>query len=478
MSGSEKIEGYWRIYGPRRRAFRGILSEDETGVTLEVDEPTSSSSADFMAKQLARKLPVVTHIIHGTDDRNRPVTLFGCLSQRSFTTSRIRHRISPLVGINGIRAESWDQPFIHATCLKFEHLNSWFGHPILERVQTADGKSAMATAVDDDQVFSICEGVKMRFVCHTSESRSADQWSFSPVCEVFLYFDKAQSLESATREWVPWVTRFFSLLIGTEIQCVTTELSPRPLDAQGPGGFADWGRILERPRRQRKRIEGIGHVLVPYHEVRKHFEILLQRWYDVTQRVGSVVDLFSTVVFHQRLHAQAQFLFLTQALEVYHSCSSRFDSRQISNERHAQRVKSVIAKTPKHLQKWVQKELQAANFKHLDDKLLDVFRVNRTEAVALYGRIKKTAVRMAHTRNYFTHYTMKKKPGRFLGFEEMIRVNHATEIFLWILLFKELKIGGRPIDCLLGQARTAVFVNLTGVARGSKGKIRKYQKRY
>jgi hypothetical protein len=52
----------------------------------------------------------------------------------------------------------------------------------------------------------------------------------------------------------------------------------------------------------------------------------------------------------------------------------------------------------------------------------------------------------------------------------MIRVNYATELFLWILLLKEMSLGGRPIQLLVARGDGAIFVNMKNIVKSSKSK--------
>ncbi len=147
----------------------------------------------------------------------------------------------------------------------------------------------------------------------------------------------------------------------------------------------------------------------------------------------------------------------------------QFDSKLVPTEKHRQTRRTDCSRCIKKSSRLVsQKNWKQEIINILNKKLLVVFRANKSEAAALFGQIKKTADRISFTRNYFTHYTSKSNSCHFLQLEDMIRVNHAAELFLWILLLKELGIGGRAMQLLIGRADSAIFVNMKGVVKSSK----------
>jgi len=465
------VEGTWRIYGPEKRSCRGVLSDEDNGLILKVDEPTSLTIADLLGRKMSKTLPPVRHVIYGTDGLGRPTTLFGSFGRQDFANSVIHHKISALAGVTGFQVQSWQEPFVHRVRLQqLQYLHRWFGYPALKAVQAEDGRQAWTLSKTTDLECPISDGITVRFSHHTQSSQSQDEYTFSPHSSVYLTFEKPTSLEAITERWVPWILRLFSLLIGTSIKCPSIEVladKERPKDAIVP---EHWGRVLGRKGIQRTHMsDPIGpDMLVPFAHIKDNLANLLKRWGEITDRLGPIVDLFSTVAFNQSLYAQARFLFLAQALEGYHTHSSQFDSKQIPTEKHHRRVEQIVAAAPHTLQTWARKKLESANYKDLRKKLFEVFRAHKGEAMALFGQIKKAADRISYTRNYFTHYTSNRTSHKFLRLEDMVRVSHAAELFLWLLLLKELKISGRPIQLLIARGEGAIFVNMKGVVKASR----------
>ncbi len=89
------VEGTWGIYGAKKRSYRGVLANEENGLILNVDEPSSLTIAELLGRKMSKTFPPVSHIIHGTDGLGRPTTLFGSFGRHDFSNSVIHHKISP-----------------------------------------------------------------------------------------------------------------------------------------------------------------------------------------------------------------------------------------------------------------------------------------------------------------------------------------------------------------------------------------------
>jgi hypothetical protein len=464
------INGNWWIYGQNAPPHYGVLSLRDDGLTLEVNESRSLSVEEVFRRALTPEDPPAEGIIHGRGERCGPITLFGCWPVRNYSTERIHHVISPLAGVSGLEVKSWREPIARSICLNFEYLNRWFAHKVLEPIQTSDGIPGWAIPHFEDSIFPVHEGLTVRFVRQTLPSSSLDERRFTPSCNVYLSFAQPVSLEDVTGRWIPWITRFFSLLIGTKIECLSTEISATDGFTPPQDIPQEWGKILRRtskPKRTHLHDPSPATMLVPFATVQNRLQAMLERWHDINQRMQPVVDLFSAVVLQHSIYVQAQFLFLSQALEVYHSSSLHFESKKLSKADHAQRVDQIVAIAPEQLKEWAERELRSRNSKYFNDRLLEVFQANEREAKLLLGDIRGMADRIAYTRNHFTHYHGDTKSDRFLTETEMYRVNYSIEVFLWILLLKELDIQGPPIERLLYRVKGATFVNLKEVVKGS-----------
>jgi len=164
------------------------------------------------------------------------------------------------------------------------------------------------------------------------------------------------------------------------------------------------------------------------------------------------------VVFNQSFHAEAEFLFLVQALEVYHART--FVSTTLPTKEHAERVNAVIAGTPPELKQWVTRKLQGANYKTLDERISELFTAHSTDAQRLFGEIAELPERIRYTRNHLTHYSGNTTSPKYLKEHELLEVTWRLEGFIWMCLLTEIGVSGRPIEKLIRREADVRIVML------------------
>jgi len=199
-----------------------------------------------------------------------------------------------------------------------------------------------------------------------------------------------------------------------------------------------------------------------YSSVRDQLGTMLQRWHTVSERLDAVVGLFTSVVFHHALYSTAEFLFLVQALEVYHARSGHFESYQLPPEEHKKKVEEVLKTVPAEHAEWVRLKIISANYKYLSERLLAVFQANESLAKGLFNNLEETSEKIAYTRNHYTHYTSGTGHEKFIDEDAMAQLNFSLEHFLWALLLKEIgapESAGRKI---IRTAEGASFTTLAG----------------
>jgi hypothetical protein len=185
---------------------------------------------------------------------------------------------------------------------------------------------------------------------------------------------------------------------------------------------------------------------------------IIKKWRAVFATLEPVVDLFSTVAFHGALQCEAQFLFLVQAIEVYHARSC--ESTAIPPKEHRARVKSVVEATPIELREWVESKLRSANFKYLDERFSEILCKHMTEVDRLFKNTAELPERIRYTRNYLTHYTGSPDSPNYISQTEMVEVNWGLRALLWACLLKEIGVSGNSIERLIRRSTDVQFVNL------------------
>jgi hypothetical protein len=179
------------------------------------------------------------------------------------------------------------------------------------------------------------------------------------------------------------------------------------------------------------------YMLTSFEKVKADLPNMLARWTELEQRLRPVVDLFWAVAFRSSLYAEASFLFLVQAMEAYHARSGLFDSNLLPLEEHRRHVQAVTATAPVELKEWLQRKIQSSNYKHLNERLLEIFRHYSTESGDLFGDVEATAKKIAFTRNHLTHYSGESESPMYLDDRKLTITSNGLERLLWIIFLKE-----------------------------------------
>ena len=424
-----KIEGRWWIHGADARAEFGTLSRENDGRLLLVVKIPQGLSVDETPLQFFETPgeSSVPRVIIGRDANDKPVTLFGCYALRGSSTGMRTYNINVLAAVQGLELESWSQRCIHAINLDVDFLHEWLGGKILDTVKMPDGGSAFRIPRESELLIDVSSGVQLRIVRWIGgPSSSQEEYSFRPAHQLWLHFEAAQKLSDVTDWWVPWVTRLMSLLVGDPVTCSKTELFLEDPYAADVEEFANPGTVIHRGKNGRPKPKNVHAfaMLASYPSIQSDFQVIVRNWFRVASQLEPVVDLFSTVAFHNHLHSEAEFLFLVQAFEVYHA------------------------------------RMFGGGYKHLDERFAEIFERHTAEARKLFPNLAELPEEIQYTRNHLTHYSKDTDSPKYLRPAEMVQVSWYLRVFMWICLLKEIGVGGKAIERLIRRHGDADFVNL------------------
>ncbi len=410
------------------------------------------------------KEPPIQSTIYGKDSDGHPITLMRCMCSRMAANElRDEYEIVAPLCIRGQEVESLDDPVAKSVSFSLDKFHRWLGEDFIKLHQAEGDRLNWIIPPTLELKYPLGDnGVFLRITQTTLVSHSWDEVEFKPGCQLWLTFNTPCSLGDIIREWVPCIVRFFSLLHGDRFEWdsvgyasynpfVLGELS----QAEGVESLKE-GRITIRSNfAERNRGGDIPGpwMVAPFSAIKEHLPQMLARWYEVHQRLKPAIELFWAVAFRASNYLEASFLFLVQALEVYHARSSQFDSAQLPPDEHRRRVQAVFENAPPELKEWLKRKIQSQNYKYLDERLTDIFSAYLLESRELFEDVEGMAKRISFTRNYLTHYPNRTDSSRLIDERDMIWVNDALERLLWIIFLREL---GLPEPIINGAWKSLV----------------------
>jgi hypothetical protein len=473
MTDPEEITGRWWIHGDSSPPMAGVLSQEGGSLSLRIVNTAGGESVARLLTQGAQVgLPAIPNVIRGRDSQDKPVTLFGCFCESHSTSQGEEvYEIAVLAGVQGCDIESWKKPVVRTVFVRLQHFHRWLEMDVLKSVPLPDGKTGWKACEYSEILFPIAEGIDFRITQSLRHKQGQDGDEFRPECKICLSFANPRSMEEVCEKWTHWIAHFFSLLVGTSLRLEEIMVSEVDLFSLGKSiedaviYFGSQAKVLGRTQttiRTRLSDPNPYDMAASYSSVRDQLGTMLQRWHAVSERLDPVVGLFTSVVFHHALYSTAEFLFLVQALEVYHTRSGHFESYQLPPDDHKKKVEEVLRTVPTEHSEWVRRKIISANYKYLNERLLAVFQANESLAKGLFHNLEETSEKIAYTRNHYTHYTSGTGHQKFIDQDTMAQLNFSLEHFLWALLLKEIGAPESAGHKIIRTAERAKFTTLTG----------------
>jgi hypothetical protein len=430
---SPNLSGRWFLSGRDKPSLIGTVNFNEGLPRLVVD--VAHDPADVSALAGFHTFPPNephSGVIHGRDRHDKPVTLFGCGEPtKSVSAGITTYTIAVLAVLREQEVESWDQPFFQTTMINLSHLHRWLDQPFVER-KDSNSRPVIQASEPFEAMFDLEPGVRVAFQQEIHSHSSWDEESIKPGAHVGFYFSSPRSLHEIMDRWVPWAQRLIGLLVGTgvgreRIRFFTHDATQEGLPLHAwVGSSAELLGQKSKSQRSLLRDPLPLNMIAPFPKIANKMPAIIATWHRMDSDMRPVLDLFGAVALQHSLYAQAQFLFLVQALEVYHALSGKFTDDGKS---------------------WA-------------IRLLEIFDAYADVSGKLLPDSGKMAQRIANTRNELIHGRKKKRPQDLLDENEMDRVAWSLEALLWIILLRELGIEGDPIQRLIRRSLDARFVSL------------------
>ena len=473
MNKPRTIEGRWWIHGSDKPAHFGILSYDpETGLNLSVKIPQSRTD-DEAWHEIFKGFPArpqVPQLVYGTDEHNKPVTLFGCgCAEWSITSGLDTYRIRSIAAILNNKATSWEDARFPVACVHYSLLSQWLNrHP---RPQVEAGLLCFKVEAQMLVETELASDVHLKIEEIVLPQGSGMESRIEMSHRAWFFFPVHISAKSVLANYASVLLRGLSLLTGERVFIDDVSLhSCDPFKPSQDEHLETCELLIGNSGvTEARRDAHIPNMVAPFEEIRAYAKDVLKRWFECHERLEPVVDLYFAATSNPALSIQSRFLFLAQALEVYHARSTQFSSTESPIETHKARLRTVVQSVPTEYQPWVREKLSHSNQKTLAERISEVLSQHPNEAKLLATGISDFPTKVRHGRNYYTHYGQELyDSGKVPEGRELIRVTYALDGLLRICLLKELGVRGEPINRILKSSSSLELFDLeSGAETGS-----------
>ncbi len=101
------------------------------------------------------------------------------------------------------------------------------------------------------------------------------------------------------------------------------------------------------------------------------------------------------------------------------------------------------------------------NSKPLAKRLAELFAAHPVESTKLFVDPSEFAVKAARTRNAIVHHQVRVDETKVFPDSKLSECSYRLELFIWVLLLKEIGLGAGAVDQIVGRIDRARFYRLS-----------------
>jgi hypothetical protein len=450
------IEGRWWIHGDEKPASYGVLNyEPEKGLLLTVNVPHLRTVDETFLSAIGRRAEV-PNVIHGADEHNHPITLYGCSCRsHGVSTGLERYRIASMAALLGHQGTSWNESKFVTVGVEYSLLNQWMDRTGSQR-RAIDPKAPMPLIT-----IELKSGVRLIIESTFAWKGGLNSEEHHFGHRMWFLFREPITLHEMHDRFVGVMLRLLCLLTGSQVfldHFIVSDDDPFQPSRKSSTTIELLQKSdgISHAERDRHAV----HMVTSYQDVARRLQEVVCRWFECDEYLAPVLDLYSIVNAHAAT-PQHRFLLLAHAFEAYHGRSPQFKSTELSPDEHRRRIKEILDRVPSELKDWTKDRLAFANQKTLAQRIAEIINEHQSEVRQLTANFPDFANVVRHTRNYYTHYTENLLlKGKVAQGAELMKLALILEYLLEICLLKELGITGEAISRILDRASDIQFVEL------------------
>ena len=439
---AEYLGEFWLPETPEAKVHGTLTIEDGGRVRLR--------TVGLLAEHLNLKNPNDRHSrIIGRLHNGQPVTLEDCWYWRraSFgvpTTTSLQARIALI----GLALEGGADATFNSITFTTDCLNQWHQKTgvSFELDEGEDPRKATIRyeAIDDVELWS--EGGKrldLTFEWNISDVGPGTVASITQYSYLRYSSDERTPIGELTRA-VHRIQHFLSFAVGATVSI--TEVTIRTRDDV----LTSNGRTLPRPVRlyyhsypfTEKPVDiDSSSMPLPFADIGAVTQSVFSRWFSIYEQAGKAMELYWGALNGSAKFIDGRFLFIIQALEVFHRLTS--NETVLPRSAHRALFKTLMKACPAPYRELIAPRLRYAHELSLATRLQRL-----VEPFAAFFDDPVFLQKVVRTRNYFTHWDPKSE-GKAATREELLPVCGKLEALFCLMLMREIGLSGETIAQLV-----------------------------
>ncbi|MFC1997578.1 HEPN domain-containing protein [Chloroflexota bacterium] len=389
-------------------------------------------------------------IIYGVSQPGKPVTLYKCF---------ITHKTSPITGLGksvyrvhfafeGVHFEREEDIKFHQLCGSYTDLDAWvniYGFEINQEEDDGEFVWNIKFARPQPHIYNIENDLEAGISFGYKGPNSSIVQTDVKISQRANLCIKSNQKDILFEELFGRLNTF-TYLIQIATQGILYPLTIFGLSHKNARTFKNDKKYLppiniyfqpiEAFRNQKQKIP--QEMLFTFNDLE---EAQIVQWFQSFEKYKTVIHLYGTLFYNDRLFIENRFLNIAQALESLHSIL--FNNQNLPYDEFISRKERILQDTPEDLQEWVKEALSNANYKRFRKKILELL-TNKKDIIGYFvDDFDHFSKRVMHTRNEFVHHN-KRKWSFQRGEELVLAIDILTILFeayvLEIICFSEDKV--------------------------------------
>jgi hypothetical protein len=455
---SKIFEGRWWIFGTEKPEHFGVLHySPEKGLRLEVKIAQSFGIAQILQETNRTDFP---DVIQGRDKDDKPISLF-CSSRPSWNKSGglASYEFHPLIAIVGHSVESWSAANYQKVDIRLSLLHSWMGQSRVEQKLTSEHVHQIQIVPKPAVEIKLGNAVTLKINSRFHTNPQSGSFEINEEHYISLEFPQPVHAKSILTDYAEKLRRLFSVLTGTPVVLESVHF-----DVPDSGEHPDLSELLQRNEATSRAKRDIiaSRMTAPYKELAEILPTVVAKWFEYHEQLDAVLNLYFAVLFNPSLYINHRFLFLAQALEVYHNSHIEFVGYVQPKADFRERRDRIVQAVPPEEKEWLEEKLHYANQKTLAQRLAEILAKNKSEAEQFISDLQRFADAVKNTRNYHTHFDdeLKEKGKVTDDMEALVRLASQMETLLGVCILKDLGITGVPITRIIDRYKMMEIFSL------------------
>jgi hypothetical protein len=271
-----------------------------------------------------------------------------------------------------------------------------------------------------------------------------------------FHFQDPLPLKELLNDYIYAVRRLLTLLTGYPIFLNRIYFGQKDATKSGPVEF-----LRQNPGILHAKCDLFPQeMLVSYSDISNRISEVFRRWFAMEQQVRDSLNLYFATIFERHLYIHQKFLFLAQALEVYHRTNPAFENQVQPKAEFKKRRKRIVDAVPDE-KDWLNEKLAHANEKTLAQRMKELLNMHTSEIQKFIEDPQQFVDTVKNTRNHFTHYsTEKERMEKVADGVDLMRITDRMRTLLEICILKDLGITDASIARLIKNLNARSYFSL------------------